>query len=126
MVHKLLISALFLLMTAPAALAQPPLCGPPPPYIDEPLHWEVHDENGPMGYTLHVTDTMPLEGATLYFMEARAGNGAVLGTAMIFEYGGCTVTAVDGNTGNIVEWTWEADFFSWSDGVKQRYFHPVW
>lgn len=126
MVHRFLVAGLLFLLMAPVA-AQPPVCGPPPPYMDEPLHWEVHDENGPMGYDIHVTESWTLEGMTAYFIEARAGGGAVLGTGMILDDGnGCTVTAFDDNTGNVVEWTWEADYYSWSNGTKQRYFYPIW
>lgn len=138
MIHKLLLvlSVLFSLAVLPAQ-PQPPTPTPPPapapaspPYLDEPAHWQIHDERGATRMRVEVEYGHNNGWADVYYLTYtgvdRNGN-PISSWAVAYDWNdGQDIQVYNGDSGLWTTWEWEGDHYVKVGGTEnRRSFYPI-
>lgn len=139
MVHKLLL-ALSLLFSVAVLPAQPPSPTPPPapapapapPYLDEPDHWQIHDEIGStrMKIVAEYVGTDD-DGTDVYELTitgtSREGH-PISSWAVAYDWdNGENIQVYNGDSELWTTWVWRGDHYEKLGGTQhKRSYHPVY
>jgi len=131
----LLLSLLFLATALPA---QPPAPAPAPapsqptpPFLDEPHHWQIHDEDGEMPLEITAEYRGKVGAAEVYDLTITgkdADGDPYSCWAVAFDYSyGMAIEVYNGDSGLWTTWVWQGDHYEKVGGTASvRTYHPVY
>lgn len=138
MVHKLLL-ALSLLFSVAVLPAQPtpptpppaPAPAPAPPYLDEPDHWQIHDERGETPMRIDAELVASNDVCDVYYLtiSGTTRDGVpVSNWAMAYDWNnGQEIQVYNNDSGLWTVWEWRGDHYEKVGGTaNQRTYHPVY
>lgn len=123
-----LVAALSVLTLTCLARAQEPL---EPPGIAEPAYWEIHDDEGYIGFDIAVEYGFydPEMNADVYFLHVTGivGGQPYYSLSYLWDDGsGGPLVVLNGDSGSVTEWHWDNDHYVKVGGTAHyREYHPV-
>lgn len=128
--------SLFLLAAAataqdpPTPQPQPAPVSTPPPFLDEPDHWDIHGPDGSIGIEIRAGFWYGDLTCDVYWLEIT---GEVNGKPY-YSFGiaidcgdGTEIEVYNGDSGNWTTWEWENDHYKKVGGTSHvRTYHPIY
>lgn len=119
-----ILAVVFFLFAASAASAQEPSDTPEVP-LSAPAHWEIHDQNGPIGVNLYVLASY--EGVHVFMFAGEIRGQEIWGEGVASHQSGGGYSVWSSDSGNETQWVWDGDHYDKVGGTSAiREFHPVW